>query len=258
MTLADFDHLLYEEYSLYQLFEYQRFLHQLSWIEGFCVDTLVHDFFCALVSVDRAPEVQLETPNVDGRSHSTKCPFTRAQCMLLLGQQTWIDFPLYMFELIMDDAWGIKDNNLPYGVFLTQFLIQQGVAIGDGEDPCVGATVKTALQPLQEQVDKLTKEVQELRDDQEKLRTAFEGECTVTFLCNKAVRGSYEGATSASKRGEDHFDLDYTRHEDKNQESKINPAELYKKNYTNKDGFGPRKEREKFMNGWMPSSVSVI
>ncbi|KAB1203384.1 hypothetical protein CJ030_MR8G004876 [Morella rubra] len=43
----------------------------------------------------------------------------------------------------------------------------------------------------------------------------------------------------------------------KNQESgNINPAELYKKNYTNKDGFGPRKEREKFMNGWMPSSVS--
>ncbi|KAB1226896.1 hypothetical protein CJ030_MR1G011763 [Morella rubra] len=41
----------------------------------------------------------------------------------------------------------------------------------------------------------------------------------------------------------------------KNQESgEINPAELYKKNYTNKDGFGPRKEREKFMNGWMPSS----
>ncbi|KAB1206228.1 hypothetical protein CJ030_MR7G014373 [Morella rubra] len=34
----------------------------------------------------------------------------------------------------------------------------------------------------------------------------------------------------------------------KNQESgNINPAELYKKNYTNKDGFGPRKEREKFI-----------
>ncbi|KAB1206017.1 Cysteine-rich receptor-like protein kinase 25 [Morella rubra] len=28
------------------------------------------------------------TPNVDGRTHSTECPFTRAQCMLLLGQQT--------------------------------------------------------------------------------------------------------------------------------------------------------------------------
>ncbi|KAB1220883.1 hypothetical protein CJ030_MR3G022595 [Morella rubra] len=36
-------------------------------------------------------------------------------------------------------------------------------------DSCVGATVKTAIQPLQEQVDKLTKEVQELQDDQEKL-----------------------------------------------------------------------------------------
>ncbi|KAB1212892.1 hypothetical protein CJ030_MR5G010192 [Morella rubra] len=60
VTLSDFDHLLYEEHSLYQLFEYQGFLHQFSWMEGFCVDTLVHDFLCALVSVDRAPEVQLE------------------------------------------------------------------------------------------------------------------------------------------------------------------------------------------------------
>ncbi|KAB1206519.1 hypothetical protein CJ030_MR7G000025 [Morella rubra] len=56
MTLIDFDHLLYEEHSLYQLFEYQGFLHQLLRVEGFCVVTLVHDFLCALVSVDRAPE----------------------------------------------------------------------------------------------------------------------------------------------------------------------------------------------------------
>ncbi|KAB1203010.1 hypothetical protein CJ030_MR8G024569 [Morella rubra] len=54
-------------------------------------------------------------------------------------------------------------------------------------DSRVGATVKTALQPLQELVDKLSKDVQELRDDQEKLRTAFEGECTVAYLRNKAV-----------------------------------------------------------------------
>ncbi|KAB1202223.1 hypothetical protein CJ030_MR8G001775 [Morella rubra] len=40
VTLSDFDQLLYEEHSLYQLFEYQGFLHQLSWTEGFCVDTL--------------------------------------------------------------------------------------------------------------------------------------------------------------------------------------------------------------------------
>ncbi|KAB1205738.1 hypothetical protein CJ030_MR7G028077 [Morella rubra] len=81
-------------------------------------------------------------PNVDGRTHSTECPFTRAQCMLLLGQQTRIDFSLYMFELIMDDAWGIKDNSLQYGVFLTQFLIQRGVMIGDGE---TRKEVKSAL-----------------------------------------------------------------------------------------------------------------
>ncbi|KAB1212808.1 hypothetical protein CJ030_MR5G011908 [Morella rubra] len=61
VTLSDFDNLLHEEHSLYQLFEYQGFLHQLSWTEGFCVDAVVQDFFCALVSVDRAPEVQLES-----------------------------------------------------------------------------------------------------------------------------------------------------------------------------------------------------
>ncbi|KAB1219930.1 hypothetical protein CJ030_MR3G009572 [Morella rubra] len=60
VTLSDFDQLLYKEHSLYQLFEHQGFLHQLSWTEGFCVDVVVQDFFSALISVDRAPEVQLE------------------------------------------------------------------------------------------------------------------------------------------------------------------------------------------------------
>jgi hypothetical protein len=62
--------------------------------------------------------------------------------MLLLGQQTLIDFPLYMFELIMDEAWGIKEYSLPYGVFLTQFLISRGVTI-TVEDTRKG--VKSAL-----------------------------------------------------------------------------------------------------------------
>ncbi|KAB1223466.1 G-type lectin S-receptor-like serine/threonine-protein kinase RLK1 [Morella rubra] len=63
----------------------------------------------------------------------------------------------------------------------------------------------------------------------------------------------------------DHFDLDYTRREDmrtrtracmKNLNSgKINPAELYKKNYTNKDGVGPRKKRKKFI--LIPSRASM-
>ncbi|KAB1228110.1 hypothetical protein CJ030_MR4G013712 [Morella rubra] len=45
----------------------------------------------------------------------------------------------------------------------------------------------------------------------------------------------------------------------KNQESgNINPAELYKKNYTNKDGFGPRKEREKFMTAVKPPPSSTL
>ncbi|KAB1205809.1 hypothetical protein CJ030_MR7G028006 [Morella rubra] len=58
----------------------------------------------------------------------------------------------------------------------------------------VGSIIK------QRAVDKLTKEVQELRDDQEKLRTAFEGECTVTFLRNKAVVAHMKGSTNSWKK----------------------------------------------------------
>ncbi|KAB1216801.1 hypothetical protein CJ030_MR4G015415 [Morella rubra] len=197
VTLSDFDQLLYEEHSLYQLFEYQGFIHQLSWTEGFCVDAVVQDFFCALVSVDRAPEVQLE--------------------------QTRIDFPLYMFEVIMDEAWEIKEYSLPYGVFLTQFLISRGVVIaasdtrkesssgrrggitafdisvrgtyGDGStcsassmdgqlfvdfDSRVGATMKATLQPVERRMQSMEEQLKELR-------IAFDGECTVTMLRNKSV-----------------------------------------------------------------------
>ncbi|KAB1206917.1 hypothetical protein CJ030_MR7G008167 [Morella rubra] len=64
VTLSNFDDLLYEEHTLYQLFEYWRFLHQLSWMESFRVNTHVHNFFCALVSADRALEVQMKVRGV--------------------------------------------------------------------------------------------------------------------------------------------------------------------------------------------------
>lgn len=44
--------------------------------------------------------------------------------------------------LILDDAWGLRDNSLPYGMMLTQFLIDRGVVINDKEIP---KTVKSAL-----------------------------------------------------------------------------------------------------------------
>ncbi|KAB1226623.1 hypothetical protein CJ030_MR1G027494 [Morella rubra] len=187
VTLSDFDQLLYEEHSFYQLFEYQGFLHQLSWTEGFCVDAVVrHCRFLklspareplfpdgTLTDEQRTSEQDLWTlmigktsavvgsiikqsefneffrilhliwmPNVNGRTHSIECPFTKAQCMLLLGQQMRIDFLLYMFELIMDEAWEIKEYSLPYGVFLTQFLISRGVVIAASD---TRKEVKSAL-----------------------------------------------------------------------------------------------------------------
>ncbi|KAB1220597.1 hypothetical protein CJ030_MR3G015850 [Morella rubra] len=304
VTLSDFDQLLYEEHSLYQLFEYQGFLHQLSWTEGFCVDAVVQDFFCALVSVDRAPEVQLEVQGVqflfsaDVIADFLNCPRPESPCFpavplndeqrtseqdlwtlmtgktsavvgsiikqklippsavhessvhALTGQQTRIDFPLYMFELIMDEAWEIKEYSLPYGVFLTQFLISRGVVIAASDtrkevksalnkftlsrsrgqegaltrrfarraaaaveeasrpstsaseapmetgapavpppwvaqlfadlDSRVGATMKATLQPVERQMQSLEEQLKELR-------TAFDGECTVTMLRNKSV-----------------------------------------------------------------------
>ncbi|KAB1216085.1 hypothetical protein CJ030_MR4G006855 [Morella rubra] len=127
-------------------------------------------------------------------------PSARSQSSVhaLTGSNTDRFFTLHV-QAIMDDAWGIKDNSLQYGVFLTQFLIQRGVVIGEGRlvRSRVGMIVKTALQPLQEQVDKLSKDVQELRDDQEKLRTAFEGECTVAYLHNKAVMALDDFKTEA-------------------------------------------------------------
>ncbi|KAB1209485.1 hypothetical protein CJ030_MR6G028226 [Morella rubra] len=48
-------------------------------------------------------------------------------------------------------------------------------------------TMKAALWPLEEHVEKLEWEMQWLREDQEKLQTAFEGECIVMMLRNKSV-----------------------------------------------------------------------
>ncbi|KAB1226895.1 hypothetical protein CJ030_MR1G011764 [Morella rubra] len=191
VMLFDFDQLLYEEHSLYQLFEYQDFFISSRGLRDFpetpCFPTVPltdeqRTSELGLVDADDWEDLCSGGQHNQAETHSIECSFTRAQCMLLLGQQTQIDFPFYMFELIMDDAWGIKDNSLQYGVFLTKFLIQRGVVNGEGE-----THKKTALQPLQEQVDKLSKDVQELQDDQEKLQTAFEGQCTIAYLRNKAV-----------------------------------------------------------------------
>ncbi|KAB1222750.1 hypothetical protein CJ030_MR2G026844 [Morella rubra] len=51
--------------------------------------------------------------------------------MLLVGQQTRIDLSLYMYNLIVDDAWSMHGTGLPYGVFMTNFLIDRGVVVND-------------------------------------------------------------------------------------------------------------------------------
>ncbi|KAB1209724.1 hypothetical protein CJ030_MR6G000178 [Morella rubra] len=153
-------------------------------------------------------------------------------------------------RVIMDEAWEIKEYSLPYGVFLTQFLISRGVVIAASDtrkevksalnkftlsrsrgqegaltrrfarraaaaaeeasrpstsaseapmetgapavplpwvaqlftdlDNRVSATVKATLQPVERQMQSLEEQLKELR-------TAFDGECTVTMLRNKSV-----------------------------------------------------------------------
>lgn len=73
------------------------------------------------------------TLNIDVRSHSTEYPFPIAQCMHLVGQQEQIDLPLYMYQLIMEEAWSTHGTSLPYDVFLAKFVMAQGVMISDGE-----------------------------------------------------------------------------------------------------------------------------
>ncbi|KAB1203341.1 hypothetical protein CJ030_MR8G016486 [Morella rubra] len=184
-------------------------------------------------------------------------------------------FPLYMFELIMDDAWGIKDNSLPYGVFLTQFLIQRGVAIGDGETrkEVMSAVNKFTLSRSKGQEGALTRRFTrrvarrrgaarastDTRPTRSKAPLEM-GEPAVPppgwpsylWISTAVWKRSEQNKKNRSKLTVNHAagsrSFQRTRACMKNQESgEINPAELYKKNYTNKDGFGPRKEREKFI-----------
>ncbi|KAB1211913.1 hypothetical protein CJ030_MR5G000974 [Morella rubra] len=168
------------------------------------------------------------TLNVDGRSHSTECMFTRAQCMLLLGQQTQIDFPLYMFELIMDEAWGIKEYSLPYGVFLTQFLISQGVVIA--------ARIHDHFDldyTHQEDVRTMVETMMTARQTHHNRMHAY----FKKFPSKEAALLKPHPDTT-EEQWKELCNLFTSKAFMKNQESSnINPAELYKKNYTNKDGI---------------------
>lgn len=44
-----------------------------------------------------------------------------------------IDLLLYMYQLIVEEAWSAHGTSLSYGVFLTKFLMAPGIVISDGE-----------------------------------------------------------------------------------------------------------------------------
>ncbi|KAB1219452.1 hypothetical protein CJ030_MR3G001065 [Morella rubra] len=189
VTLSDFDQLLYEEHSLYQLFEYQGFLHQLSWTEGFCVDAVVQDFFCALVSVDRAPEVQLEPPI---RRVSDSVPHFSGSRDRCLDTRKEVKSALNKFTL--------SRSRGQEGALTRRFARRAAAAAEEASRPStsaseapmemgapvvpppwvarlfadldsrVGATMKATLQPVERQMQSIEEQLKELW-------TAFDGEC---------------------------------------------------------------------------------
>ncbi|KAB1199781.1 hypothetical protein CJ030_MR0G013378 [Morella rubra] len=197
VTLSDFDQLLYEEHSLYQLFEYQGFLHQLSWTEG----------FAWTFSVDRAPEVQLEVRGVqflfsaDVIADFLNCPRPESPCfpaVPLNDEQRTSEQDLWTLMTGKTSAVVgsiIKQKQRGRRGGITAFDISVRGTYGDGStcsappwvaqlfadlDSRVSATVKATLQPVERQMQSLEEQLKELR-------TAFDGECTVTMLRNKSV-----------------------------------------------------------------------
>ncbi|KAB1205709.1 hypothetical protein CJ030_MR7G028106 [Morella rubra] len=222
VTLSDFDQLLYEEHSLYQLFEYQGFIHQLSWTEGFCVDAVVQDFFCALVSVDRAPEVQLEVRGVqflfsaDVIADFLNCPRPESPCfpaVPLNDEQRTSEQDLWTLMTGKTSAVVgsiIKQRAGAKRALTRRFARRAAAAVEEASRPStsaseapmetgapavpppwvaqlfadfdsrVGATMKATLQPFERRMQSMEEQLKELR-------TAFDGECTVTMLRNKSV-----------------------------------------------------------------------
>ncbi|KAB1224449.1 hypothetical protein CJ030_MR2G016338 [Morella rubra] len=242
VTLSDFDQLLYEEHSLYQLFEYQGFLHQLSWTEGFCVDTVVQDFFCALVSVDRAPEVQLEEPEgaltrrfarrAAAAAEEASRPSTSASEAPLETGAPAVP-PPWVAQLFadLDSRVSATDH------FDLDYTRHEDVRT-------VVETMMTARRTHRNRMHAyfkkfLSKEAALLKPHPDTTEEQWKELCDL-FTSEAFMKRSEQNKKNRSKLTVNHAagsrSFQRTRACMKNQESgNINPAELYKKNYTNKD-----------------------
>ncbi|KAB1213096.1 hypothetical protein CJ030_MR5G015916 [Morella rubra] len=148
----------------------------------FSADVIV-DFLCC-----PWPETPcfLAVPLTDERrtleTHSTECPFTRAQCMLYWKEgaltRRFACRATAATEEAARPSTSASEASLKKGApAVPSSWVSQLFANLDSR---VSATVKAALQPLEGQV-------KSLEEEMKKLRTTFEGECTVMMLCNKSV-----------------------------------------------------------------------
>ncbi|KAB1203057.1 hypothetical protein CJ030_MR8G023484 [Morella rubra] len=163
VTLSDFDQLLYEEHSLYQLFEYQGFIHQLSWTEGSSFRGVV------IAASDTRKEV---------KSALNKFTLSRSR-----GQEGALTR-----RFARRAAAAVEEASRP-STSASEAPMETGAPavpppwmaqLFADFDSRVGATMKATLQPFERRMQSMEEQLKELR-------TAFDGECTVTMLRNKSV-----------------------------------------------------------------------
>ncbi|KAB1205588.1 hypothetical protein CJ030_MR7G017760 [Morella rubra] len=150
----------------------------------------VQDFFCVLVSADRAPEVQLEVQGVqflfsaDVIADFLNCPCPRAP----VSRRSWGQEGALTRRFARRAAATAEEASQP-STSASETPMETGAPavpppwvaqLFADLDSRVGATMKATLQPVERQMQSLEEQLKELQ-------TAFDGECTVTMLSNKSV-----------------------------------------------------------------------
>ncbi|KAB1213009.1 hypothetical protein CJ030_MR5G016142 [Morella rubra] len=158
--LSDFDDMMYEDNTLFRLFEYQGFLHQLSWTVGFCVDdmiSLLPDAIAAFMGCERPktpcfPAVPLT--DKERKSEAAAAPDTIAQ-LLNNTRASRSEAPINMEASAAPPPW------------VAQLFADL--------ETRVNTIFKNALKPLKELVDKLDWDIQtrfeEIRNTLDEFKT---------------------------------------------------------------------------------------
>ncbi|KAB1220486.1 hypothetical protein CJ030_MR3G015739 [Morella rubra] len=180
VTLSDFDQLLYEEHSLYQLFEYQDFFINSRGLRGFvwtqlCKISSVHSssFLISQGVVIAASDTRKEV-----KSALNKFTLSRSRGQEGALTRRFARRVAAAVEEASQPSTSASEAPMETGppavppLWVAQLFVDL--------DSHVSATVKATLQPVERLMQSLEERLKELR-------TAFDGECTVTMLRNKSI-----------------------------------------------------------------------